>query len=266
MNSISKEMDLSREQEARLVYLFEQTFNFLVSQDIKFFLAFGTLIGALRHGRRMPWDDDIDIVISADDIPKLTSNLKKHVPSPKDIEKGYTKWIIHGSEKYVPGQTKENKHTEDGLWPGDLTLWKKDWGVPFKTYVRGRAYPFIYFYTYYIKDGMLTIPKGQMVSGHIKSFSDPVDNIFPLLKADYEGLTVPVPNCSVDLLKRQYGEDVFKSCKIQFNHKLKRDAFAEMYDEGDSRLTIPIEDLKDFNVDGHRWEGINSGIYCEELF
>ena len=54
-------MELSREQEARLVYLFEQTFNFLVSQDIKFFLAFGTLIGALRHGRRMPWDDDIDI-------------------------------------------------------------------------------------------------------------------------------------------------------------------------------------------------------------
>ena len=39
--------------------------------DIKYVLAYGTLIGAIRHKGFIPWDDDIDVVIPVGDYNRL---------------------------------------------------------------------------------------------------------------------------------------------------------------------------------------------------
>lgn len=42
-----------------------------VKHEIWYNIAFGTLLGAVRHRGMIPWDDDIDIFVMKNDLPKM---------------------------------------------------------------------------------------------------------------------------------------------------------------------------------------------------
>lgn len=61
---------LSETQE-RLLTLMKKVDTFLREKGIEYFLFGGSLLGAIRHDGFIPWDDDIDIVMSRENYYKL---------------------------------------------------------------------------------------------------------------------------------------------------------------------------------------------------
>ena len=183
---------LNKKEKEDLHIILKEIITHLENQNIDYFFAFGSLIGAVRHGFRMPYDDDIDLIINDKDLDKFFKNLK--------IKK------------------KKGKSTTYYL-NNNVEIIHKNWGIPIKIVKKDNHYPFIDINTYFKENNNIYVPKKQLVNGHIKSFNQNVNDIYPLKKAKFEEFKIKIPNKYIKILKNQYGKDVLNNCKITYNHK-----------------------------------------------
>ena len=183
---------LTDEEKKKLDKLVEVVLKRFQKQKISYFFAFGSLIGAIRHGQRIPWDDDVDILMNEKDKEKLVEGLKV-------IGKSGGTTLYQLDEEY--------------------TILYKDWGCPVKITQKDGDFPFIDIFRFYEKGDKIIAPPEQLKNGHIKEFEVKKSDIFPLKEAKFGKHKVKIPNKSTKILKQNFGNDVLTKCHVQFIHK-----------------------------------------------
>jgi len=72
--------DKIRELQLEQLKVLDAIETICVKHNLTYYLAEGTLLGAIRHKGYIPWDDDIDISMPRDDYEKLLSLSKSEFP------------------------------------------------------------------------------------------------------------------------------------------------------------------------------------------
>lgn len=85
----------SNKYKAKLLETFDAFDIFCKKHQIKYFAAYGTLLGAVRHKGLIPWDDDIDVFMFPEDYIKFCSlkyNVEGHYEIMDKDTDGY--WLL----------------------------------------------------------------------------------------------------------------------------------------------------------------------------
>lgn len=85
---------------AEVLSIMDEIDSFCRLKGIQYYIVGGTLLGAIRHGGFIPWDDDLDIAMPRKDFDKFIDCFSKDKSSDFYVESKYTNTsFIYGLAK-----------------------------------------------------------------------------------------------------------------------------------------------------------------------
>ncbi len=155
--------------------------NLFKKHGIEYFLAFGSLIGAVRHQGVIPWDDDIDIAITEKDEEKLKSIA----------------WVFKKAGYNLACYTRE-LHNYMEIYYKISTIGRKN------SPNRIHSWPFVDIF-------ILRSSKVNPEKCHLDYRELNKSDIFPLKQAKFGNLMLPVPG-NQEILATLYNADYMIEC------------------------------------------------------
>jgi len=165
------------------IRLFQECIDLLDKYNIDYFLISGTLLGCVRHNDFIPWDDDIDLIVS-DRFSVLLPTIKE------DLEKTSLK-IYEWEPPHMYKLCFKDKHMNHGSY---------NW-------------PFIDLFQYTIVSFFL----------HFFHRSWAMNIFFPVHKTFFHGRMVSIPKRPHRILSILYGKDYMEMKKYNYSHRYERD-------------------------------------------
>lgn len=221
-----------RNAQERMIEMLAFMDKICKENHIQYFIAYGTLLGAVRHGGFIPWDDDMDVIMSDRDMVKfrkivneqtgrfVVQNHKNdrgfliHWNVLRDLNSEYVKDdVVHNMRKYrgvqidiFPYEYEVNDHLREFL---EKVTWHNEYEIAGKHRLVGEC-------IYYFQRLIINIAK---IKAHKKTstlslgYENPwklhykVEDIFPLSSIEFEGLQVPCPHNVKAMLESDYGKN-----------------------------------------------------------
>jgi lipopolysaccharide cholinephosphotransferase len=227
-----------RKAQLRMLDILIEVDKICRKHNIQYWLDFGTLLGAVRHGGFIPWDDDLDITVMRKDYKKLRKILKEELPDNLVFQD-------HTTDKYYPLKFakvrdknskieesigEEEKTQEKGIYIDIFFIEKGNIKVKnFVDYFHGRAFRRLQHYgnkkmdyfiasliwipsclvVYFFRLFNFIFPSEQMIYGFGVAtpgkYQLKKSNIFPIREIEFEGRRFMCVNDTNAYLTELYG-------------------------------------------------------------
>lgn len=229
------EGSILRQAQLRMLHILQEFDQICRRNHIAYWLDSGTLLGAVRHGGFIPWDDDIDVAILRKDYPRLRKCLLEELPNDlllQDVktETNYPVTFpkIRDKNSFIE-ETEGAELKEHGLFIDIFLMEKvpsKKW-KEFIDYIYGHCFRAVHNFTDK-KDKIISsfiypislvllfltrlinhfIPSSQIAHLYGSYTTNIYDKslIFPIKDIVFEGITVCGPNQPHEVLRHVFGD------------------------------------------------------------
>lgn len=262
--------------------------NVCEENNLKYWLDYGTLLGSLRHGGFVPWDDEVDISMPREDYEKFVVVMAEKLSQIPEVDEKITLSIGVSQFRGMKNDAAptlslqfmhETPHANVDVHPIDyydidpkenpdiIEEIHKDF-IKTKRSIVGKVERGEYgsYNEAAIVEGNkfhITFEETEYMGSSMDGTGRRpvhVSDIYPLKRATFEGIEFSIPNNPIVYLNAHYRGDLFKLPQIvrdhDFSGKIRNDEYGEMGDMTTQMILDEMDEIYEETISF--WKRINS--------